>query len=83
MRNFLERISSRKFLTALVVQIASVAAIFWPQHESTIENAALRIAALATLLLAAIGYGKIEAQVDVSQSRADGAGENQGIAPGG
>ncbi len=83
MRSFLERISSRKFLTALAVQIASVAAIFWPQHESTIENAAFRIAALATLLLAAIGYGKIEAQVDASHPRGDGAGEDRGIAPGG
>ena len=73
MRSFLERISSRKFLTALVVQIASVVAIFLPQHESTIENAALRIAALATLLLAAIGYGRIEAQVDASMAGRDNA----------
>ncbi len=67
MRNFIQRISSRKFLTSLVVQIASVVAIFWPQHESTIEGAALRIAALVTLLLAALGYGRIEAEVDMSQ----------------
>lgn len=64
MRNFLQRISSRKFLTALVVQAASVVALFYPEQESTIETAALRIAALATLLLAAIGYGKIEAGID-------------------
>jgi len=67
MRSFLERISSRKFLVALAVQVASVAALFWPERESTIETAALRIAALVTLLLAAIGYGKIEAEVDASQ----------------
>ncbi len=64
MRNFLQRISSRKFLTALAVQAAAVTALFYPQQESTIETAALRIAALATLLLAAIGYGKIEADLD-------------------
>ena len=66
MRSFLERISSRKFLTALAVQAASVAAIFWPREESTFETAAVRIAALAALLLAALGYGRIEASVDAA-----------------
>ena len=66
MRSFLKRISSRKFLSALAVQIASVAALFWPQHESTLSTSAVRIAALATLLLAAVGYGKIEAEVDAA-----------------
>jgi len=68
MRSFLERISSRKFLTALAVQAASVAAIFWPQQQDTIETAAIRIAALITLLLAALGYGKIEATIDATQN---------------
>ena len=68
MRSFLQRISSRKFLTALAVQVASVVAIFWPQHESTISGAAIRIAALATLLLAAIGYGSIEAGIDAGKA---------------
>lgn len=68
MRSFLERISSRKFLTALVVQIASVVAIFWPEHEPSAENAAVRIAALIALLLAALGYGKIEGAVDSERS---------------
>jgi hypothetical protein len=67
MDSFLRRISSRKFLTALAVQAASVATIFWPYHESAIEAAATRIAALAALLLAAIGYGKIQAQVDAAR----------------
>ena len=67
MRDFLQRISSRKFLTALGVQIASVAAIFYPQHESAITGAAVRIAALVTLLLAAIGYGVIEAALDAGK----------------
>lgn len=64
MRSFLQRISSRKFLTALTVQIASVIALFQPERESTLETAAIRIAALVILLLAALGYGKIEATVD-------------------
>jgi len=65
-RRFLQRISSRKFLTTVAVQIASVAALFWPQYESTLTAAAVRIAALLTLLLAALGYGKIEAGLDGS-----------------
>lgn len=64
MRSFLERISSRKFLSALAVQAAGVAALFWPASEQTIYTAAVRIAALAAMLLAALGYGGIEAAVD-------------------
>ena len=64
MESFLKRISSRKFLVAVATQAASVAAVFWPHHEATILTTAVRIAALATLLLAAIGYGCIEASVD-------------------
>lgn len=69
MRSFLQRISSRKFLTALAVQVAAVVALFCPQHESAATAAAIRIAALATLLLAALGYGKIEAGVDALDKR--------------
>ena len=68
MRSFLQRISSRKFLVALAVQIASVVALFWPEHESAVETAAIRIVALITLLLAGLGYGKIEASTDSSHS---------------
>lgn len=64
MRRFLERLSSRKFLTALLVQAASVAALFWPEQGAVLNEGAVRIAALATLLLAALGYGSIEAAVD-------------------
>lgn len=67
MRTFLQRISSRKFLVALAVQIASVAALFWPGSEAEFQTAAVRIAAMATMLLAALGYGKIEAAVDTGQ----------------
>lgn len=68
MRSFLQRISSRKFLVALAVQITSVIALFWPGHESALETAAIRIVALITLLLAALGYGKIEASTDSNHS---------------
>ncbi len=64
MRAFLQRISSRKFLVAFAVQVASVAALFYPASEAEMQSAAVRIAAMATMLLAALGYGKIEASVD-------------------
>jgi hypothetical protein len=64
MRKFLERISSRKFLTAVGVQVASVVALFWPEHASETSEMVMRVAALVTLLLAAMGYGSIEAVLD-------------------
>ena len=64
MRDFLTRISSRKFLAALAVEAAAVVALFWPDHASAVNEAAVRLAALATLLLAGLGYGQIEAAVD-------------------
>ncbi len=66
MRAFLTRISSRKFLTAVTVQAAAIVAFFVPAHGSTLNEAAVRIASLATLLLAAMGYGRIEAALDES-----------------
>ena len=71
MRGFLQRISSRKFLTALAVQAAGVVALFYPADEQTITTAAVRIAAMATMLLAALGYGSIEASVDRSTDQDD------------
>ena len=64
MRPFLQRISSRKFLAAVAVQVAATAALFWPGQASVIGEAAVRIAALLTLLLAGLGYGRIEAAID-------------------
>ncbi len=64
MRSFLRRISSRKFLTALAVQVAAVVALFLPDRASALETAAVRIAALAALVLAGLGYGRIEADLD-------------------
>ena len=67
MRGFLERLSSRKFLTAIAVQVAAIAALFWPEHASATSEMVLRVAALATLLLAALGYGGIEAALDAER----------------
>lgn len=78
MRAFLERLSSRKFLTALAVQVASVVALFAPAEAESLHTAAVRVAALATLLLAAMGYGKIESALDARQ--ADGGGPQEDAA---
>lgn len=66
MRSILQRLSSRKFLLALSVQVAAVAALFAPDHANALQDAAVRIASLAALLLAALGYGRIEAAVDAA-----------------
>jgi len=41
-----------------------VVALFWPDRASALETAAVRIAALAALVLAGLGYGRIEADLD-------------------
>lgn len=64
MNDFLKRVSSRKFLSALAVQIASVVALFSPERANEFNDAAVRIAALLTLLLAGLGYGKVEGYLD-------------------
>ena len=71
MRAFLERISSRKFLTAVAVEVAAVVGLFVPDHATAVSEAATRIACLAVMLLAALGYGAIEASVDKAATPAD------------
>lgn len=75
MRTLLQRISSRKFLTAVAVQAASVLALFWPRHGEALHDGAVRVAALATMLLAALGYGAIEASIDRGGGDAPATGE--------
>lgn len=65
MDSFLKRISSRKFLVAVATQIAVVVSMIWrPAFQEEMVEAAAQIAELVILLLAAMGYGKIEADVD-------------------
>lgn len=68
MDSFLKRISSRKFLTAITVEVAAMIALFAPQVADVANESALRIAALATMLLAALGYGAVEAAVDKAKA---------------
>jgi len=82
--DFLIRVSSRKFLTALAVQIVAVIAIFapeQPEQENELLDAAMRIVGLVVLLLAAIGYGRIEGAIDAANKPAadqDAAGQADG-----
>lgn len=60
----LTRLASRKFLTTIAVQIACLYAFFRPTEVHTAFDLAVKIAALVTMVLAAFGYGYIEASVD-------------------
>lgn len=70
MRSFLERISSRKFLTAIAAQVAGLVALLYPSLAGQSNAVAVQIAGLAVMLLAAFGYGAVEAAVDAAQKPA-------------
>jgi len=72
LHDILKRLSSRKFLTALLVQIAACVAIFTPGQGEVLESSAVKIAELVVLVLAALGYGVIEASVDRSDATRPG-----------
>lgn len=58
------RWTSRKFITTLAVQVASVLVLIWPGQEEAIMEAARSVAALVVLLLSGLGYVVAEASVD-------------------
>ena len=64
MRSFLSRISSRKFLTTLAVEVAALIVLFAPAHERAVVSAAEHIAAIAAMVLAALGYVNAETRLD-------------------
>ncbi len=64
MKDFLKRISSRKFLTALAVVLASVVALFTIKPEDELVDAFTKVAALAAMALTALGYIKTEGALD-------------------
>ncbi|HEX7009111.1 MAG TPA: hypothetical protein VF184_03960 [Phycisphaeraceae bacterium] len=59
-----QRWTSRKFLVSLVAQLAAVAVLMWPEHESTIVEASRSIGSLLVITLTALGYVAAEASVD-------------------
>ncbi|MDD4892079.1 MAG: hypothetical protein PHU85_19325 [Phycisphaerae bacterium] len=66
MRPLLKRLSSRKFLTTLAVQIAGLAVLFAPGHAEAIASAAERIAAIVAMVLVALGYVNAESKLDAA-----------------
>jgi len=83
LKRILTNLTSRKFLTALVVQIASICAIFAPELESQVADAGMRIVGLVVLLVAGLGYGAIEAGVDKAKMPANEPAETDRESTGG
>lgn len=71
------RWTSRKFLVSLVAQVAAVAVLVWPEHESAIVEASRSTASLLVLVLAALGYVSAEASLDRA-GQAAGRAEGEG-----
>jgi hypothetical protein len=64
------RWTSRKFLISLGAQLAAVAVLLWPQHESAIVEASRCVTALVVILASALGYVQAEASIDRSHGAA-------------
>jgi len=63
-RSFLTRISSRKFLTTLAVEVAALIVLFAPDQADTVTAAVEHVAAIVSMTLAALGYVSAEARLD-------------------
>jgi len=72
MKDILRKLSSRKFLTAIVVQVAGIIGLFSPSTGDVAMDLGMRIAALVAIVLGALGYGLIEARLDATSIRTDG-----------
>ena len=59
-----KRFTSRKFIVALAAQIAGLVVLLWPEHEQDVRAVAESVAALAVVVLSAVGYIAAEASVD-------------------
>jgi len=60
----MKRFASRKFIVAMVAQLAGLAMLIWPDHQAGIAAAADAVVAMAVVLLSALGYLTAEAAVD-------------------
>ncbi len=67
------RWTSRKFLISLGAQVAAVAVLLWPQHESAIVEASRCVTALVVILATALGYVRAEASIDRANAPASEA----------
>lgn len=64
------RWTSRKFLTTFIAQLAGLAVLFWPQHETIIHSLADSVAALAVVLVSTVTYVWSEASIDQQRVQA-------------
>lgn len=67
----MNRFTSRKFIIALIAQIAGLVALIWPGHSEGIGAAADAIAAMLVMLLSGLGYITAEASIDRARARDD------------
>lgn len=58
------RFGSRKFIVSLLTQLAALAVLLWPGHETAILQASESITALVVLVLTSLGYVAAEASID-------------------
>jgi hypothetical protein len=66
----MKRFASRKFIVALIAQLAGVAVLIWPTQAQGIVEAADAITALIVVVLSALGYLSAEASVDRARASA-------------
>ncbi len=63
----MKKFTSRKFITTLAAQVASLLVLFWPEHQDTIAQAVQGTAALIVLGISSLGYVSSEASIDRSR----------------
>lgn len=72
------RWTSRKFLLAVVAQLAGFLVLLWPQHQEMIMQLAQSLGALIVILVSTTTYVASEASVDVERARSVDAPQASG-----
>lgn len=67
----MKRFTSRKFIVALIAQIAGLIGLIWPQHAQGVMATADAITSMAVILLTGLGYMTVEAAVDRARAQND------------
>lgn len=64
MKDFLKKLTSRKFAAAFAVEVAAIVALFNPGAAGTTEKVIVQVAAIAAMVLAATAYIVVEGSID-------------------
>ena len=67
---FLTKVTSRKFIAALAVEVAGLVALFDPQVADVTNEIIVRVGALAAMVTVALGYVVSEASIDKAAAKA-------------